>query len=95
MSEPGNNNRNLWFLVIALLAVVAIIFVLNPTRGDDEAQLEAAVDEAQIDRDDTLQDYPVEADPYTQGEEGDVTLDIPASEETGVLGSEMEGVTTE
>ncbi len=83
MSEPKPNNKTLWLLVIALFVVVAIIFILNPTRGDDEAALEAAVDEASIDRDDTLGDYPVQSDQY--GEDGEVELVIPEGEETGEL----------
>lgn len=92
MEEP-KSNKNLWYLVIALLAVVIIIFVLNPTRGEDEAQMEAAVEQAEIDRDDTLQDYPVQADPV--GEEGEIELEIPEGEETGDLDPQSDAVSVE
>ncbi len=83
----SKSNKTLWYIVLALLAVVALIFILNPLRGEDEAQMEAVADEASIDRDDTLQDYPVEAEPY--GAEGEVQLDVPEGEETGDLGEEQ------
>ena len=41
------------------------------------------MDEASIDRDDTLIDYPVQSDQY--GEDGEVELVIPEDEETGDL----------
>ncbi|WP_338241720.1 hypothetical protein [Aurantiacibacter hainanensis] len=90
MPNKSSNNKTLWLVVIALLAVVAVIFILNPTRGEDEAALEAVAQEAAIDRDDTLSDYPVEAEPMDEtAEEGDVVLDVPQSEETGALGEEQ------
>lgn len=87
MAEPENRNRTLWLLVIGLLAVAALIFILNPTRGEDEARMEAVAEKASIDRDDTLRDYPVEAESYS--EEGDVALDVPEGEETGALAEQQ------
>lgn len=63
MSEPEPNHRNLSLLVIALLAVVVIIFILNPTRREDEAALEGVASEAAIDRDGTLRNSPTVVDP--------------------------------
>ncbi len=83
MADRNPSYRNLWLLVIALLAVVVVIFVLNPTRGEDEAQLRAVAEDASIDRLNTLEDHPRQAEPY--GKEGDVELVIPEGEETGVL----------
>lgn len=85
MADPQKTNKTLWLIVIALLALVAIIFILNPTRGEDEAALEAVAEEAAIDRDDTLTDYPVEADPIEPAQEGEIMLDVPEGEETGDL----------
>ncbi|MGB3797953.1 MAG: hypothetical protein WA957_16840 [Alteraurantiacibacter sp.] len=89
MQEPKSSNKTLWLMVIALLAVAAIIFVINPTRGEDEAAMEAAVEQASIDRDDTLNDYPVDSESYSENapmsEDADVELVIPEGEETGDL----------
>ena len=75
MAEP-KSNKTLWLMVIGLMAVVALILVINPVSGEDETAIEAAEDEASVDRDDTLSDYPIAADPYGETSPGDETRNV-------------------
>ena len=66
LDPPGSQAKWLWIVVVAVLAIVLLLVFLNPTTGQEEARLEAAVEEAEIDRDDTLSDFPPAAEPANE-----------------------------
>lgn len=69
-TTSASNAKWIWMALIALLGVIAIIWALNPTTGEEEAMLERQAEVLDNDadaREDTLEDYPVTADPVADG----------------------------